>query len=133
MLFRSLRGIDDLKYYSKLIKNWKITNVSYETLLNEPMENGFIYLDPPYKIGTGLYGKQGSHHKTFDHDLFAQRCGDRIGDYDMAISYNNDEAVRALYPNWQHNVFPLTYTMNNQSKRYRNIQGGRMELLLTNY
>ena len=129
----NLRGIDDLKYYSKLIKNWKITNVSYENLLNEPMENGFIYLDPPYKISTGLYGKQGSHHKTFDHDLFAERCGNRISEFDMAISYNNDDSVRELYPDWKHHVFPLTYTMNNQSKRYRNVQGGRMELLLTNY
>ena len=43
----TLRGIGDLLYYSNLIKDWKITNDSYETLLNADAGT-FIYLDPPF-------------------------------------------------------------------------------------
>jgi DNA adenine methylase Dam len=128
----SLTGIENLKYYSKLIKNWKITNESYEKLL-EPMSNGFVYLDPPYAISSGLYGKRGSHHKNFDHHLFAQHCRDHFDHYHMAISYNDDEAVRQLYPEWNHHVFPLTYTLRADRSNYRKNQPTRNELLLTNY
>lgn len=128
----SLRGIENLKYYSKLIKNWKITNDSYETLLT-PMDNGFIYLDPPYEIHTALYGRNRSLHKTFNHDLFAERCRECGHRVDMAISYNADQSVTTRYPDWNQIVFPLTYSMNNQSKKYRAAQASRQELLLTNY
>lgn len=128
----TLQGIEDLKYYSKLIKNWKITNVSYENLL-EPMSNGFVYLDPPYEISSALYGRKGSMHKTFCHDTFAQHCGSHINDYHMAISYNADDSVRTRYPDWKHIVFPLTYTMRSNSANYRKNQPKRDELLLVNY
>lgn len=128
----TLQGAQDLKYYSKLIKNWKITNDSYEKLL-EPMPNGFVYLDPPYEIGSNLYGKKGAMHKGFDHDLFAKHCGEHIHDYHMAISYNADDSVRTRYPDWKHIVFPLTYTMRSNSSNYRKNQPKRDELLLVNY
>ena len=128
----TIQGAQDLKYYSKLIKNWKITNVSYETLL-EPMENGFVYLDPPYEISSALYGRKGAMHKTFDHDIFAQHCRMHFGEYGMAISYNADDSVRTRYDGWKHFVFPLTYTMRSNSANYRKNQTKRDELLLTNY
>ena len=128
----SLRGIQNLKYYSQLIKNWKITNDSYETLLT-PMPNGFVYLDPPYEIGSNLYGRKGAMHKGFCHDTFAQRCGNHINDFHMAISYNADESVKVRYPEWKQIVFPLAYTMRSNSANYRNNQPKREELLLVNY
>ena len=117
-------------YDEKGIKYKK--NDSYEKLL-EPMSNGFVYLDPPYKIRTGLYGKKGSHHKTFDHDLFAQHCGEHFHDYHMAISYNADQSVRTRYPGCKHVVFPLTYTLRADRSNYRSDQPNREELLLVNY
>lgn len=128
----TIQGAQDLKYYSKLIKNWKITNVSYENLL-EPIPNGLIYLDPPYEISSALYGRKGAMHKDFDHDIFAKHCGDRFADTHMAISYNADESVRIRYPDWKHIVFPLTYTMRSNSANYRKNQPKRDELLLVNY
>ena len=51
----SMRGISKLPAYQKIIKDWKITNQSYEELLtNDP--SIFTYLDPPYEIGSNLYG-----------------------------------------------------------------------------
>ena len=128
----TLKGIADLKEYSKLIKNWKITNVSYENLL-ERQPDTFIYLDPPYEISSNLYGRKGAMHKGFDHDLFAKHCGDAFDSTDMAISYNDDQSVKDRFPNWNQKVFPLTYTMRSNSANYRKNQPSRNELLLTNY
>ena len=54
----SMRGIEKLQEYSKLIVNWKITNLSYEQLL---IDNKTIYLlDPPYEITDLIYmGNEG--------------------------------------------------------------------------
>lgn len=128
----TIQGAQDLKYYSKLIKKWKITNVSYENLIT-PIENGFIYLDPPYEISSALYGRKGSMHKTFDHDLFAKHCGDNFDGCSMAISYNDDDSVKVRYPKWKPHTFPLTYTMRSNSANYRKNQTKRDELLLVNY
>lgn len=128
----TLQGIEDLKYYSKLIKDWKITNVSYENLL-EPMPNGFVYLDPPYEISSALYGRKGGMHKTFDHDLFAERCWNAGNNNHMAISYNDGESVKKRFAGWRQVVFPLTYTMRSNSANYRKNQPKRDELLLVNY
>lgn len=129
----TLKGITDLKEYSKLIKNWKITNVSYEKLLEEQSDDTFIYLDPPYEISSNLYGRKGAMHKGFGHDLFAQRCRDASVMVNMAISYNADQSVKDRFPDWEQHEFPLTYTMRSNSANYRKNQPKRMELLLTNY
>ena len=45
----SMRGIDKLPGYTQLISNWKITNQSYESLMDNEWDT-FVYLDPPYDI-----------------------------------------------------------------------------------
>tara|TARA_B100000073_G_scaffold57063_1_gene42272 strand:- start:136 stop:753 length:618 start_codon:yes stop_codon:yes gene_type:complete len=49
----SMRGIEKLQGYTQIIKKWKITNWSYESLLTNN-ESVFTYLDPPYDIGSNL-------------------------------------------------------------------------------
>lgn len=128
----TLKGIEDLKEYSKMIQNWKITNLSYEELLTGADDDTFIYLDPPYEIASNLYGKKGAMHKGFDHDLFAEHCNNPTL-AQMAISYNADQSVKERFPEWNQIEFPLTYTMRSNSANYRNNQPQRLELLLTNY
>ena len=128
----TLQGIEALKEYGKIIKDWKITNLSYEELLKDMDDETFIYLDPPYEIGSNLYGKKGSMHKGFDHDLFAEECN-RPTLANMAISYNADQSVKDRFPEWNQHDFPLTYTMRSNSANYRKNQPKRLELLLTNY
>ena len=128
----TLQGIQDLKEYSKMIKHWKITNLSYEELLKDDDDETFIYLDPPYEISSNLYGKKGAMHKGFDHDLFAEHCNQPTLSY-RAISYNSDRSVKDRFPEWNQHDFPLTYTMRSNSANYRNNQPKRLELLLTNY
>jgi DNA adenine methylase len=130
----TLRGIEDLREYSKIIKDWKITNLSYEDLIVHTTDDDdtFVYLDPPYEISSNLYGKKGSMHKGFDHDRFAADCN-WSNTLKMAISYNADDSIKDRFPEWNKIEFPLTYTMRSNSANYRQNQPKRLELLLTNY
>jgi DNA adenine methylase len=127
----SVRGIEKLPEYSKLIANWRITNYSYDYLLDGDT-NAFVYLDPPYDIKDNLYGRKGSMHKGFDHDKFASDCDSC--DMDLMISYNSDQLVkdRFLGGKWNAAEFDLTYTMRSVGE-YMREQKTRKELLLFNY
>lgn len=127
----SLRGIDKLPGYTKIIKNWEITNLSYEELLDEESErNAFVYLDPPYDIKDNIYGKKGDMHKGFDHDLFAKTCNESA--VHQLISYNSDQLVKDRFAGWSAAEFDHTYTMRSVGE-YMREQKKRKELLLFNY
>ena len=125
----SMRGIDKLPGYSQIIKDWKITNVSYEQLLSDS-KSTYIYLDPPYEIGSNLYGKRGSMHKGFDHDQFAGDC-DRFVSPQL-ISYNSSQLIRDRFKDWNAAEFQHTYTMRSVGEYMRD-QQQRKELVLMNY
>ena len=125
----SLRGIEKLPEYSKLIENWKITNLSYEKLATDD-KNVFTYFDPPYEIGDKLYGKKGEIHKYFDHDKFAANCDGQTNH--QMISYNSTQVIRNRFKDWYAAEFDLTYTMRSTGD-YMKEQADRKELVLTNY
>jgi len=125
----SMRGIEKLPEYSKLISKWRITNYSYDYLLDGNM-GAFVYLDPPYDIKDNLYGRKGSMHKGFDHDKFAADC-DACYMHQL-ISYNSDQLVKDRFKNWKTGEFDLTYTMRSVGEYMRD-QKERKELLLFNY
>ena len=125
----SLNGISKLYDYSVLIGNWKITNLSYEQLLTDDKEC-FTYLDPPYEIGSNLYGKRGSMHKSFDHDTFAADCDRFVGP--QLVSYNSSQLIRDRFEQWTAAEFAHTYTMRSVGS-YNTDQASRKELVLFNY
>ena len=127
----TLKGINKLPGYSDIIKNWDITNLSYEELLDEESErNAFVYLDPPYDIKDNIYGKKGNMHKEFDHDLFAKSCNE--SNLHQLISYNSDQLVKDRFTGWNAAEFDHTYTMRSVGE-YMREQKKRKELLLFNY
>jgi len=125
----SVRGIEKLPGYSKLISNWRITNYSYDYLM-DGNKGAFMYLDPPYDIKDNLYGNKGSMHKGFDHDKFAADCD--ANNMDQLVSYNSDQLVKDRFKTWKAAEFDLTYTMRSVGEYMRN-QKQRKELLLFNY
>ena len=125
----SLAGIERLRDYQKLIGNWKITNLSYEQLLSDCKQT-FTYLDPPYEIGSNLYGKRGNMHSGFNHDHFAIKCDRFIGP--QLISYNSSQLIRERFKDWQAAEFAHTYTMRSVGT-YNTDQADRKELVLANY
>jgi DNA adenine methylase len=125
----SMAGIDKLPEYQKLIANWTITNKSYEYLLTD-WKDVFTYLDPPYEIGSNLYGKRGNMHKTFNHDFFATKCDRFVGP--QLISYNSSQLIRDRFEGWTAAEFAHTYTMRSVGC-YNTDQASRKELVLFNY
>ena len=125
----SLNGISKLYDYSVLIGNWKITNLSYEQLLTDDKEC-YTYLDPPYEIGSNLYGKRGSMHRSFDHDQFAADCDHFVGP--QLVSYNSSQMIRDRFEGWTAAEFAHTYTMRSVGS-YNTDQASRKELVLFNY
>ena len=125
----SLRGIQRLSEYQELIKDWTITNLSYERLLGDE-KDVFIYLDPPYDIKDNLYGKKGGMHKSFDHDAFANWCDGYTSP--MLISYNSNQIVKDRFKEWTVGEFAHTYTMRSVGC-YNTDQATRKELVLLNY
>jgi site-specific DNA-adenine methylase len=125
----SMRGIEKLPGYSKIIEHWRITNYSYDYLM-DGNKGAFMYLDPPYDIKDNLYGNKGSMHKGFDHDKFAADCDSN--NMDQLVSYNSDQLVKDRFKNWNAAEFDLTYTMRSVGE-YMREQKQRKELLLFNY
>ena len=126
----SIRGIDKLPDYSLMIKKWKITNLSYEELFCDS-KSTYVYLDPPYEIGSNLYGRRGNMHKGFDHDKFAADC-DRFISHQL-VSYNSSQLIRDRFKQgWTAAEFAHTYTMRSVGS-YNTDQASRKELVLTNY
>ena len=125
----SMRGIDKLPGYTTLIQNWKITNGRYQELLTDD-KSIFTYLDPPYDIGSNLYGRKGNMHKSFDHDSFATICDRFIGP--QLVSYNSSQLVKERFQGWTVAEFAHTYTMRSVGS-YNTDQASRTELVLMNY
>ena len=125
----SLQGIENLSEYSKLISKWKITNYSYDYLMDGNM-GSFMYLDPPYDIKDNLYGNKGSMHKGFDHDKFATDCDSN--NMDMMVSYNSTQLIRNRFKDWKAIEYAHTYTMRSVGD-YMKDQHQRKELILINY
>ncbi len=126
----SIRGIDKLPDYSLMIKKWKITNLRYQELFTDN-KNIFTYLDPPYEIGSNLYGKKGNMHKGFDHDGFAAICDRFVGP--QLVSYNSTQLIRDRFKQgWTAAEFAHTYTMRSVGS-YNTDQASRKELVLANY
>ncbi len=123
-------GIERLPGYSKLIENWKITNYSYDYILEDYNPKAFLYLDPPYDIKDNLYGNKGSMHKSFDHDKFAEDCNKY--EFDMMVSYNSNQLIKERFKNWKAIEFAHTYTMRSVGD-YMKEQHQRKELILINY
>ena len=124
-----MRGIEKLPYYSDLIGNWKITNLSYEKLMTDD-KGVFVYLDPPYEIKSNLYGKRGNMHKGFDHDEFFYTCDRYV--CDQMVSYNSSNLIKSRFIDWKPYEYDHTYTMRSVGE-YMQEQQSRKELLLLNY
>jgi DNA adenine methylase len=125
----SMRGIEKLFGYSEIIEKWRITNYSYDYLMDGDM-GSFMYLDPPYDIKDNLYGNKGSMHKGFDHDKFVADCDSN--NMDMMVSYNSSQLIKDRFKNWKAIEFAHTYTMRSVGD-YMKDQHERKELVLINY
>jgi len=123
-------SIERVKNIAPLLKNTIITNYDYQKVIEEPGENVFIFLDPPYYSATksALYGKNGKLHKHFDHERFAQVM--RKINHKWLITYDDSDYIRDLFSFANIISWDLTYGMRNVNKNSNQI--GK-ELFILNY
>ena len=127
----SLVGADKLAQFSKLIENWKITNIDYaEVMRDQGSSDTFIFLDPPYDIKDFLYGKNREMHKSFDHDRFANDVYNCI--HKFMITYNVNDRLMELYKNYNLKEWKLRYSMAHRGDK-GTTENIKTELLVTNY
>ena len=127
----SLVGADKLAQFSKLIKNWKITNIDYSEVMKENgLSDTFIFLDPPYDIKDFLYGKNREMHKSFDHNRFADDVYNCV--HKFMITYNVNDKLKELYKNYNLKEWKLRYSMAHRGDKGTD-ENVKTELLVTNY
>ena len=127
----SLVGADKLAQFSKLIKNWNITNIDYsEVMKAHGSGNTFVFLDPPYDIKDFLYGKNREMHKSFDHDRFADDVYNCV--HKFMITYNVNDRLMELYKNYNLKEWKLRYSMAHRGDKGTD-ENVKTELLVTNY
>ena len=127
----SLVGADKLAQFSKLIKNWKITNIDYsEVMKAHGSKDTFIFLDPPYDIKDFLYGKNREMHKSFDHNRFADDVYNCV--HKFMITYNVNDRLKELYKNYNLKEWKLRYSMAHRGDKGTD-ENIKTELLVTNY
>ncbi len=68
----------------------------------------FLYLDPPYLIGSALYGHDGDTHRAFDHAALADLLRNRGR---WMLSYNDSDDVRGLYDGFEIRQVKWNYGM----------------------
>jgi len=123
----TLSKIEALRPFASLLKNVKITNESYESLLSKKGKNVFIFLDPPYwkTRNSRLYGKNGNLSKIFKHKEFAENV--RKCKHKWLITSDDSSLMRELFTPFAKVVKPweMRYGMN-----HKQIKG--KELFITN-
>mgnify|MGYP003322476541 FL=1 len=120
------KGARNLQNISNLIGNWKITNLDYSEVMQAEGNNVFLFLDPPYKIGTYLYGSNAELHKNFKHEEFHESCN--LCKHDWFVTYNNDDDLKEMYKDYHQEEFKITYGM-----KHRPDNKLKKELLVCNY
>ena len=127
----SLVGADKLAQFSKLIKDWKITNIDYSEVMKESgSSDTFVFLDPPYDIKDFLYGKNREMHKSFDHNRFADDVYNCV--HKFMITYNVNDRLKELYKNYNLKEWKLRYSMAHRGDKGTD-ENIKTELLVTNY
>lgn len=126
-------SIERLKSLVSILENTKITNFDYEEVVCEKGNEVFIFLDPPYYSAekSALYGKNGKHHKYFDHKRFAQVM--KNSPHKWLITYDDSEYIKELFSFAEIKSWDLTYGMRNVSiDKNINHQIGK-EVFICNY
>jgi DNA adenine methylase len=126
----TLKSIDKLPLFSNIIQNWKITNLDYESVMNEKGEDVFVFLDPPYNIKDFLYGTKAKLHSSFSHNQFADdvdKCSHRF-----MLTYNQNDWIIERYKNYNIHEWKLRYFMHHRGEKGTQ-DNVKTELLITNY
>lgn len=126
----TMSSVDRLRELGSILLGTKITDLDYDKVVSAEGQNAFIFLDPPYYStkNSGLYGKNGHLHKSFDHERFAETM--KKCKHKWLITYDDSEFIKKLFSFANIKSWDLTYGMRNVSPESNQI--GK-ELFISNY
>ena len=127
-------NVNKLRDLNKIMKNFIIDNIDYETFINGHSPDSFIFLDPPYRLKTRntLYGKNGEMHEGFDHDRFAEVVKKIKGKF--MITYNDCEENRENFKDYKILDQEYRYYMVFKEDEVGNkVTRKKNELIIINY
>lgn len=77
--------------------NTKISNLDYEELILADGNDVFLFLEPTYysAIKSAIYGKNGTLHKIFDRERFANVM--KQTQHKWLITYDDSEYIKNLF------------------------------------
>jgi DNA adenine methylase len=125
---------DKLEKAAALLKDVKITNTSYEVLLNEPGASVVCYLDPPYFKDTQLSRTNKLYTHNFsvdDHAALAanvRRCVHKV-----VLSYDDNQFIRDLYSWANVHSKEWTYCITATTECKDKAKPTGKELIITNF
>jgi len=90
----------------------EISNLDFEEFIRDS-KGDVIFLDPPYYIGSKLYGKSGDLHDKFDHKRLHNVIKDKSS---WMLTYNDDIFIRELYKDFKIIETSWSYGMNKSKK-----------------
>lgn len=91
--------------------NFSVKMSDYQDTIKSNSED-FLYLDPPYdfrKSQNNKYGKQGSHHRDFNHHTLHDLIKDRPN---WLMSINDTQLIRDLYADFQIEEISFRYSQS---------------------
>lgn len=123
---------EDLREISKLLKNVKIINGSFEECLKYAKKNDFVYFDPPY------YPLKKSSFTTYTKDNFLEdeqkqlrELFEKLGKKGCKVMLSNSDAkfIRDLYKDYNVSFVKATRMINCDATK----RGKINEVVVTNY
>ncbi len=120
-------GTDRIEKAAETLRNTRITCGDYHLLLEEPGENVWAFLDPPFLSDTFRSKGQRFYEFSFeieDHERLAEIV--RSCKHKVLISYDDSPFIRSLYKGFNIHEASWMYTVGANRRMGR-------ELLIANY
>ncbi len=117
-----------IRKVANLLPSARITNLSYEDVLSECVEDDLVYIDPPYVVA----GKKCYKH-SFDasqHRQLRDYCTSLKSNWFM--TYDNHPDIRELYSQFNVDDLSFKYWMSTRGRHGKEMKEGK-ELLIYNF
>ena len=100
---------DNIREWSVVLGNTRIESKSYQDLTIQP-DGALIYLDPPYRGSSAMYGTTFGDNEQKELTEWANDMASSGATVLLANRCTNDTFFETLLPNATFNYFDVTYT-----------------------
>ncbi len=125
-------SLELFKGFSDRLKNTKLVNRDFETVIDSSRKNDFIYIDPPYidssKRDRGEYGLNSFKGRDLDRLISSLQRADSRG-VSVMISYRDCPILQSQLSTWHQKSITVRRSVAQKTENRKPAE----ELLVTNY